>query len=270
MRNAVQTNEKEGTPGHDRGLVVSLAASEADVRASQSLRYQVFAGEMGAEVADRGAGLDADSYDPYCHHLLVRDTQTEAVVASTRVLLDTDAVAAGGYYSESEFDIEAIHRLSGRFMEIGRTCVHCDYRNGSAIGVLWSGLAQFMAMHQIDYMMGCASIGMTDGGYQAHAIMRRLRQRFMSAEDLRVVPKRCLPELAGELPEEIALPPLLKAYLHVGVQICGEPYWDQAFNVADVFVLLDLDKANPRYVRHFLRRDLYQRNVLNETAQTHI
>ncbi len=268
VRNAAPAKDNAGSPAHDRGLVVALAASEEDVRASQALRYHVFATEMGAQVHG-DSDLDADSYDPYCHHLLVRDTATGQVVGSTRMLLDSDAVRAGGYYSESEFDIAAIRRLKGRFMEIGRTCIRFDYRTGSAIGVLWSGLAQFMAVHEIDYMMGCASIGMTDGGYQAQAIMRRLRDRFMSAESLRVVPKRGLPDLDGELPTQFSLPPLLKAYLHLGVQVCGEPYWDEAFNVADVFVLLDLNKANPRYVRHFLRRDLYQRSVWNETPQTH-
>ncbi len=269
MHNAVHNHSKGDKPVQDRGLVVGLAASAAEVRASQALRYQVFAVEMGAKVDGEREQLDVDGYDPYCHHLLVRDQTTGLVVGSTRMLLDLDAGEAGGFYSESEFDIQAIRRLSGRFMEIGRTCIHPDYRNGSAIGVLWSGLAQFMAMHQIDYMMGCASIGMADGGYQAHAIMHRLRTRFMSDANLRVIPKRGLPHLDGELPTTITLPPLLKAYLHVGVQICGEPYWDQAFNVADVFVLLDLDKANPRYVRHFLRQDAYQRTMWNEATQTH-
>ncbi len=242
-----------------KSLRVELAVRAEDIRQVQQLRYRVFASELGAQLKSQQAGVDSDFYDHYCHHLLVRDIRTGAVVGSTRILTDTEARRAGGFYSESEFDLSAILAVPGRFMEIGRTCVEPAYRNGATIAVLWSGLGRFMEDHHFDYLMGCASISMEDGGNQVHRAMDRLRRDHMSPPDRRVVPYTPVPpraELVGpSRSEPLALPPLLKAYMRLGAQVCGEPCWDPAFNVADVFVLLNVEHLQKRYVRHFLRRD---------------
>ena len=101
------------------------------------------------------------------------------------------------------------------------------------------------------YLMGCASIPMHDGGIQAHAIMQRLRERYLCNEHLRAEPKKPLPAL--DLPSNVIaeMPPLLKAYMRLGAKICGEPCWDEDFQVADVFILLKRDELCPRYARHF-------------------
>ena len=236
-------------------LRADVARDEADIMASQRLRYQVFAEEMGAELSQASVicGLDQDRYDRYCHHLLVRDTQTGAAVASTRILLDQQARLAGGFYSENEFQLGEVARLEGRVMEVGRTCVHPDYRSGAAIGVLWAGLAQFMSRHRIDHLIGCASIPMQDGGHQAHAIMERLREKYLVPEALRVMPRLPLPPCPLALPEQPLMPPLLKAYLRLGARIGGEPCWDPDFRVADVFILLKREDLPARYQRHFMR-----------------
>ncbi|MDD3518100.1 MAG: GNAT family N-acetyltransferase [Chromatiales bacterium] len=234
-------------------LSTELATTEQDILASKRLRYDIFASEMGARLKSAQAGIDEDEYDRWCHHLLVRETDTGEIVGSTRILTDAQARLAGGFYSESEFDLGAIRRLPGRVMEVGRTCIRPDYRSGAAIGVLWSGLARFMATHRMDYMMGCASIGMQDGGHQAHAIMGRLREKHLSPEHQRVAPRLALPNLGPVQPSPATMPPLLKAYLRLGARICGEACWDPDFNVADVFILLDMRQLPMRYQRHFLR-----------------
>lgn len=252
------------------GLSVSLAASDDDVLASQRLRYQVFAREMGATLPEAAArlGLDRDRYDRYCHHLLVRDGLTGAVVASTRILKDTEARLAGGFYSQDEFELDGLDRLPGRIMEIGRTCVHPDYRSGTAIAVLWSGLGRFMTTHRIAYLIGCASIGLEDGGYQAHAIMERLRGRHSMPETLQVRPRLSLPGPMTGCHGAVSMPPLLKAYLRLGARVGGEPCWDPDFNVADVFIFLDAGLVPARYQRHFLRTSLTAES--HENLQMHL
>jgi putative hemolysin len=252
MRNTDRSSEETMT--RNQNLVVELAASEADVIASQRLRLEVFAREMGAKLASESEGLDRDRFDPFCDHLLVRDTASGEVVGSTRILTDDRARKAGGFYSETEFDLSNLLPLPGRAIEIGRTCIHSDYRHGGTLGVLWSGLAQFMSRHGYDFMMGCASIGMEDGGYQARAIMDRVRERYLAPEVFRVTPKLPLPPLAGDGEIKPHIPPLLKAYLRAGVYVCGEACWDPDFNVADVFVLQDMNNLNARYERHFIQR----------------
>lgn len=250
MRNLELTNAGEKNA---RSLVVELAPDHGAVLASQRLRYRVFAEEMGAKLESGSEELDRDFYDPYCQHLLVRDGNNGEVIASTRILTDDQARQIGSFYSESEFDLSGLMPLPGRVMEIGRTCVDARYRNGGAISVLWSGLAQFMSIHRFDYLMGCASVGLGDGGAQINAIMRSIRADYMSQESRRVRPRLELPA-SPVTAAQPCLPPLLKAYLRLGARVCGEPCWDPDFNVADVFVLLDLDDLSPRYQRHFLQR----------------
>jgi putative hemolysin len=233
-------------------LVAELATSQQQVHESQRLRYRVFAEEMGAHVHTASPGHEADAYDRYCHHLLVRNNHDGQVVASTRILTDTQSRLCGGFYSESEFDFSSVLARPGRFIEIGRTCVAPHCRTGAAIGVLWSALARFMIIHRVDYMIGCASISLRDGCDGAQAIAEHVRKRHFAPESLRTYPHHPLSTGAAS-PAAIIMPPLLKAYLRLGAWVCGEPCLDREFNVADLPILLDVDRLNPRYMRHFVR-----------------
>lgn len=230
-----------------------LAQNAREVMASQRLRYEVFAEEMGARLESAFTGLDLDRFDPHCRHLLVLDQSTGQVVASTRILMEEGARAAGGFYSAGEFEMSAIAGLPGRIMEIGRTCVHPAYRSGAVIGVLWSGIAELVLREGHDYLIGCASITMEDGGYNALAVMERLRGKYMTPDGLRVHPRVPMPDLdASDTPAK--LPPLVKAYVSLGARAAGDACWDADFNVADVFMLLKVADLAPRYARHFFKR----------------
>ncbi|MCG6896631.1 MAG: GNAT family N-acetyltransferase [Thiocapsa sp.] len=236
-------------------LFVELASSEREVSEAQGLRYRVFGEELGAKLKQGVGGLDIDEFDAYCQHLLVRDTRTGQVVGCTRILTDENAARLGRFYSQDEFDLGAIPRLDGRLLEVGRTCVSAEFRQGSAIAVLWSGLASFIQLHGFDYLFGCASVPLGEQDIQAAAIMNRLRRHAMAPEDLRVVPR--VPLRTTRVPDDILdapLPALLRAYVRLGAKVCGEPCRDPDFEVADVLMLLDVDELNPTYSRHFLER----------------
>ncbi|MCP5197130.1 MAG: GNAT family N-acetyltransferase [Gammaproteobacteria bacterium] len=210
---------------------------------------------MGARLHNRIPGLDHDQLDRYCQHLIVRNALGQ-VIGCTRILTTETARRAGGFYSQTEFDIAPVLALPGRFMEIGRTCVHADYRNGSTISTLWSGLAAFIAEQKIDYLIGCASIPLgEDGGGAARALYAELARRCLVPESLRVKPHLPLPRHDGIAQNRFVVPPLLKAYLRLGAQIGGEPCLDPDFKVADVFILLSTQHIERRYARHFLDRD---------------
>jgi putative hemolysin len=237
-------------------LYSELATTITDIRASQALRYRVFAEELGATVQGAEHGHDEDEFDPYCQHLLVREGGTGRVVASTRLLLDHQAELAGGFYSASEFDLGPLLDLPGRRLEIGRTCVDPGFRRGAAIAVLWAGLAEFIKTNRVDMLFGCASIDMADGGIHAQAIMNRVRKHAMTPHDCRVTPRNPLPALPGDAAETVLapLPPLLKAYFRLGAHACGEPCYDPAFNCADILVLAKVQEIDASYTRHFLDR----------------
>ncbi len=233
-------------------LSVSFARDEDEVREAQRLRYTVFSDEMGARLATREPGIDKDIFDPYCDHLLVRDNDTWEVVGTYRVLNPALARRIGGYYSETEFDLTRLAHLYERMVEVGRSCVHPDYRSGAAIGLLWSGLAKYMQQRGYDYLIGCASISMTDGGHAAASIYRRLNMEHMSPAEWRVFPRQRLPLEALNGTLNAPLPPLVKGYMRLGCYVCGEPACDPDFNTADLMLMLPMSLMNKRYARHFL------------------
>lgn len=238
----------------DAKLFYCFARSEADIEEAQRLRYRVFAEEMGARLSTRKPGVDEDMFDPYCDHLLVRDGDTNEVVGTYRILSPEQAKKIGGFYSQSEFDLTRIAHLSDRMAEVGRSCVHPDYRSGAAITLLWAGLAEYMITRGYDYLIGCASISMADGGHSAASLFARISVDNMCPVEWRVLPRHPLPLHALNQELNPPMPPLLKGYLRTGAYICGDPAWDPDFNTADVLVLLPLNRLNQRYARHFMGR----------------
>lgn len=230
---------------------VRLATSPEEIFETQRLRYRIFAEELGAQI---DGGIDHDQYDPHCRHLIVTQAETGRIVACTRILTDERAPKVGGFYSSGEFDLAMIDSLPGRLMEIGRTCVDPEFRSGAVIATLWQGIASFITNEGYDYLFGCASIGLEDGGAAAHAILEQIRSKHMAADYQRVRPYIPLPAADSRPTEKPKMPPLLKAYLSLGAKACGEAYWDRDFNCADVFMLLNVSDLHPRYARHFLGR----------------
>jgi putative hemolysin len=235
---------------HRPALAVSFARTASDVLDAQRLRYNVFAGEMGANLPSRIPGVDHDIYDPYCDHLIVRDLQCGEVVGTYRILSPEKAQQVG-YYSENEFDLTRFHHLRSRLVEIGRSCVHPDYRTGSTITLLWGGLANYMAERGYDYLMGCASISMADGGHEAASLYNQLADHLGPLE-YRVFPRCPLPLAALQHERPAETPPLIKGYLRAGAWICGDPAWDPDFNTADLPMLLPMSRLSSRYAKHFL------------------
>ncbi len=249
---------------HDAGrtpqrLEVVWARSEEDVRAAQRLRYEVFATEMGARLAvppGSPAEHDIDLFDPYCEHLLVRlaseDGEPGLVVGTYRVLTPDAARRVGGLYSETEFDLTRLRPLRGKMVELGRSCVHPEHRQGGVIMALWGALAEFMVRNKLDTMIGCASISMRDGGHVAASLWEQLRHSHLAPIDLHVRARLPLPvdELDRDL--QVEPPALIKGYLRCGAKVLGAPAWDPDFNTADLPLLMRIADLPARYRRHFL------------------
>lgn len=229
-----------------------VARSPDDVRLAQSLRYKVFAEELGANLKSAEEGIDRDEIDEFCDHLLVRDLLTGKVAACTRLLTDTQARRLGYYYSETEFHIGGVLSLPGRHLEIGRTCVDPQHRGSLVLATLWGGLAQYVSNSGFDYLMGCASIPPGPEGFEVDAIYQQIRQDQLGPAHLGVRPRIEVPLERRSEGQRNALPPLLQAYLRLGCWILGDPSWDADFNVMDVFILLKLEHIQARYERRFI------------------
>lgn len=232
---------------------VSLARDEAEVRAAQRLRHDVFAMELGALLTTPEPGLDIDAFDAYCDHLIVREDNSGAVVGTYRLLPPERAAIAGRLYAEGEFDISAHAAIRHDLVEVGRSCVHPDHRDGAVIGLMWAGIARYLVRTGHNWLAGCCSVPLADGGAFAAGVWDTVRDKHLSPAEYRVRPR--LPWDASGIartPGRTPLPALLRGYIRLGAQVCGEPALDADFGVADLYVLLSLRQTNPRYLRHFL------------------
>lgn len=250
IRNEAQTQTRR----HPRArLHVTLATAESEILAAQKLRWRVFADELGASLPSRTPGVDRDFYDPHCDHLIVRDEANGRIVGTYRILPPQAARRIGSYYSENEFDLTRFAHLRERIVEVGRSCIDPDYRTGATIALLWAGLARYMRENGHEYLIGCASIGMQDGGHNAAGIYHALAVHRAPPE-YHVFPRHPLPlERIATLPNP-EIPPLLKGYMRAGAWICGEPAWDPDFNTADLLLLLPMARVDARYAKHFVER----------------
>ncbi|WP_458249323.1 GNAT family N-acetyltransferase [Streptomyces sp. MAI_2237] len=248
----VTTLDRPAQPAAPIRYSVSLARDEADVRAAQRLRHEVFAGEMGALLTTAQPGYDIDAFDAYCDHLLVREETGGQVVGTYRLLPPERAAVAGRLYSEGEFDLTALDPIRSGLVEVGRSCVHPAHRDGAVIGLIWAGIARYMVDRGHEWLAGCCSVPLADGGALASATWDRVRAKHLAPQEYRVrpllpwVPAAAAPAAAAELPA------LLRGYLRLGAWVCAEPAHDPDFGVADLYVLLSMRRVNPRYLRHFL------------------
>ena len=233
-------------------FTLSIARTEAEVREAQRLRYKVFAEEMGARLPSAHEGIDRDIFDPYCEHLLVRDNSDHKVIGTYRILPPDQARTICGYYSDTEFDLVRLSHLRDRMVEVGRSCVHMNYRDGATIAQLGCGLADYMVKHKHEYLIGCASISMGDGGHFAASVYRKLSKLYSAPAEYRVFPRCPLPLEALNSMLDVSIPPLIKGYLRLGAYIGGEPAWDADFNTADLFILLPMSRLNVKYAQRFI------------------
>jgi putative hemolysin len=241
-------------------LTVDWARHDDEVREAQRLRHRVFVDEMGAQllpVAGTPPGLDADAFDPFCEHLLVRTAPTAdapaRVVGTYRVLTPVAALRAGGLYSDQEFDLSRLDPLRPRIAELGRSCTDPAFRTGGVILMLWAALADFMVRNRLDITVGCASVTLHDGGHAAACLWQQLRRTHLAPPEWAAVPRLPLPvdDLQGDLAAEP--PPLIKGYLKCGGQVLGPPAWDPHFRTADLPMMMNLANLPAAYRRRFIR-----------------
>jgi putative hemolysin len=235
-----------------------LSTDPALIESAQRLRYDVFRGEPGFTLTGQDAGLDVDRFDEHCDHLLVREDNSGELVGCYRMLSPTGAVAAGGLYTATEFEIRALDCLRPSLVEMGRAVVRKDHRNGAVVLLMWAGILAYLDRCGYDYVTGCVSVPVAgDGGppgTQIRGVRDFVLRRHAAPPRYRVHPHR--PVIIGGRPlDEIPaparpmIPPLMRGYLRLGARICGEPAYDADFGVGDFPALLDKRQADTRYLR---------------------
>lgn len=248
-------------------LTLRLARDERDIMAAQRLRYRVFVEELGGDgdMVDHENRLERDAFDPHFDHLILVDNRRDAalledVVGVYRLLPGERAAAAGGFYSEGEYDVTALKDSGRKLLELGRSCVLPELRGGSAMMLLWNGLADYVLARGIEVLFGTASFHGTDAGALAQPLSF-LHQNHLAPEGLRVKARPehfqrmdlIAPDAIDRKQAVLQTPALIKAYLRLGGFV-GEGAWiDHAFNTIDVCLVMDTTRMSAKH------RDFYAR-----------
>lgn len=245
-------------PDSGPAFTVKIAETEDELRAAQALRYDVFVQELGGggDMVDHEAGLERDRFDPFFDHMIVRDSTAGRVVGVYRLLRDDQARAAGQFYSEDEYDLTVLKSSGRKLLELGRSCLHPDYRGGMAMFHLWSALADYVTAHGIEILFGVASFHGTDVNALALPLSM-LHQNHLAPPELRVRARAesfqpmdlIAPEALDRRRAMVETPALIKAYLRLGGFVGEGAFVDRAFNTTDVCLVLDTARMNDRQRR---------------------
>lgn len=235
-----------------------LLSTDADlIEAAQRLRHDVFTSEPGFALTDCIDGKDADSFDQHCDHLLVREDNSGELVGCYRMLPPPGAIAAGGLYTATEFDVAALDSLRPSLVEMGRAVVRGDHRNGAVVLLMWAGILAYLDRSGYDYVTGCVSVpthGDGEPGSQVRGVRDFVSKRHAAPAEYTVTPYRPV-ILDGRTLDDITaparptVPPLMRGYLRLGARVCGEPAHDPDFGVGDFPALLDKRNADVRYLK---------------------
>jgi putative hemolysin len=236
--------------GVPRAYSTRLAGNPNEIRAAQSLRFEVFNVELNEGLEKSYAnGLDQDRFDAVCDHLIVEHLPSRQVVGTYRLQTGRNAANHLGYYCEQEFAFEVYEPLRRATIELGRACVHRQHRNLAVLGMLWNGIADYARQKGARYLFGCSSLTSQDQPAGASAYADLCRKHLVEPQ-WRTYPLGAFDCALNQLAAEpVPIPKLLRAYLALGAKICGPPAIDRQFKTIDFLTMLDLN-ALQSSVRH--------------------
>lgn len=222
------------------------------------LRFEVFNVELGEGLDESWkTGLDRDPFDAVCHHLLVIDRRTKAIVGTYRMQTVAMAKHNIGLYSDLEFDLSAVPAPILDFAcEVGRACVALSHRNTQVLFLLWRGLAMYLEANRLRYLFGCCSLTSQDPA-EGLAVMRHLEKTGHVIDEFTVQPRdgwQCYgPADTADLHWHgaVHIPKLFRIYLRHGARVCGPPAIDRDFKTIDYLVLFDVGAMDEKRTRTF-------------------
>ncbi len=258
------TTDKLNLSAHRMGKVfLKLAETPDELLKAQKLRHFVFFDEPKGATEISGA-VDKDEFDDKCEHLLVVDDSNAAdpkVVGTYRLLRQTGDKKVDKFYTEGEFDITKLKNSGLNIMELGRSCIHPDYRDGKVIQLLWSGIGAYIMHHQIAYLFGCASF-FGENPKEFSVPISFLMQKHGAPANICPTAR---PEVAAKFDfipidqidkkEALAkLPSLLKGYIRTGCMVGNGAVIDNFCKTVDVCIVMDTSKIAKRYSEHFVNK----------------
>lgn len=239
------------TPYRKGRYEVLTATTPSDIRDAQRLRWLCFLGRSATD--DQPDALDIDDYDSRCDHVVIRDSESGMMVACFRMLTLESGAEIGDSYSARYYNLSRLRDFPGRMVELGRFCIHPEWRDPDILRLAWGALAQHVDARQVELLFGCSSfIGTDTAGYADAFAM--LRERHLG-------PKRWLPRVKApnvfrfaralrlKRPDPraamAAMPPLLRSYLAMGGWVSDHAVVDAQMDTLHVFTGLEIRAIPP-------------------------
>lgn len=234
-------------------FIMKTVTDVEELKEALALRFEVFHKEMMGKKAPQG--VDVDEFDFDCDHLIIKDKRSNRIIGTYRL---NCSLFTDNFYSAKEFMLSHIMSQPGVKLELGRACIHKDFRRGVLISLLWRGIAEYMAAADAKILFGCATVK-TDDPRDAALLTRYFEEEGRILTGYRTRPTLAftmpminyfLDEVRGPLTEtqreqaEDLLPPLCRAYLKIGASIGGEPAWDREFQCIDFLTILQREDLN--------------------------
>ena len=248
-------------------FVIKIAEKNSELKKAQALRYSVFYKEKKAipTISKKLLRLDYDKFDKFADHLIVIDKNRKGIknkiVGTYRLIRGDVAAHSGGFYTSSEFDLSKILNSyeNNKILELGRSCVHQDYRNGTIMNLLWKAIAEYVKLHDIKILLGCASFHGTDIMKYTNELSY-LRNNFSLPDELLVksLDTKIYPAYneinskINDLRTFVKLPPLIKGYLRIGGKVSHDCFVDYKFNTIDLCVIVTTDNIDEKYKKKYL------------------
>lgn len=238
---------KTARPVQQEKLVFEIASDLRTIRLIQKFRAEVFGKDFGIQFPDN---LDRDMFDFECEHAIVKVAHTDKIVAYTRFY----KLPEGQYhrcYSEHEFAIQDALKGKKNIVELGRTCVHPDYRSGKVLGKLWMGmLPHVLGRMNAKYAIGCVSVP-TDKSelraVKAHYMMQQLDPKQVLTGVTSKKPYQPTLQLDSAISER-DLPSLFRQYLGMQAKFAKEGYFDEDFKCIDYFCMLEVSEVAKSFI----------------------
>ena len=247
-------------------FIIKIAEKKSELKKAQALRYSVFYKEKKAipTISKKILRLDYDKVDKFADHLIVIDKNRKGInkiVGTYRLLRGDIAAHCGGFYTSLEFDLSKILNSykNNQILELGRSCVHQDYRNGTIMNLLWKAIAEYVKLYDIKILLGCASFHGTDV-LKYNNELSYLRKNFSLPDELSVksLDTKIYPiyteinSNTNDLRTFAKLPPLIKGYLRIGGKVSYDCFVDYKFNTIDLCVIVTTDNINEKYKKKYL------------------
>ena len=248
-------------------FIIKIAEKKSELKKAQALRYSVFYKEKKAipTISKKILRLDYDKVDKFADHLIVIDKNSKniknKIVGTYRLLRGDIAAHCGGFYTSSEFDLSKVlnsYKIN-QILELGRSCVHQDYRNGTIVNLLWKAIANYVKSYDIKILLGCASFHGTDVMKFTNELSY-LRKNFSLSDELSVksLDTKIYPAYTeinsktNDLRTFVKLPPLIKGYLRIGGKVSHDCFVDYKFNTIDLCVIVKTDNIDEKYKKKYL------------------